>query len=89
MSLENYFVYVLLSLKDGKFYVGYSRHLNQRLKQHSRGEVISTMNRRPLKIVHYEWFLNEKDAKARERFLKSGFGREQLRASLKRTLFTI
>ncbi len=86
MSLENYFVYVLLSLKDGKFYVGYSMHLSQRIKQHSRGEVISTRSRRPLKIIHYEWFGNERDAKSRERFLKSGFGREQLKASLKNTL---
>lgn len=63
MSLENYFVYVLLSLKDGKFYVGYSRHLNQRLKQHARGEVISTMNRRPLRLIYYEVYLIKQDAK--------------------------
>lgn len=89
MSLENYYVYVLFSIKDGKFYVGYSRFLNQRLKQHSRGKVLSTRNRRPLKIIHYEWFVNGNDAKSRERFLKSGFGREQLRASLKITLNSI
>ena len=73
-------------MKDKRFYVGYSRYLNQRLKQHSNGEVISTRNRRPLKLLHYECFINEQDAKAREVFLKSGFGRNQLKSALKRTL---
>lgn len=83
---EKYYVYVLLSLKDKKFYIGFTTNLKQRLQQHARGEVKSTANRRFLKLVHYEYFLNEGDAKAREVFLKSGFGREQLRQSLKRIL---
>ncbi|MBU1036832.1 GIY-YIG nuclease family protein [Patescibacteria group bacterium] len=86
LNRNSYYVYVLISLKDKRFYVGYSRYLNQRLKQHSNGEVISTRNRRPLKLLHYECFINEQDAKAREVFLKSGFGRNQLKSALKRTL---
>ena len=82
----SYYVYVLLSLKDYKFYVGYSKSLKQRISQHNYGEVKSTQNRRPLKLIHYEYFIDEKDAKAREIFLKSGFGRDQLRKALKNTL---
>lgn len=82
----SYYVYVLLSLKDHKFYVGYSENLKQRILQHSYGEVKSTQSRRPLKLIHYEYFIDKNDAKAREIFLKSGFGRGQLRKALKSTL---
>ena len=81
--MERYYVYTFISLKDKKFYTGYTSNLKRRLQEHARGEVESTMNRRPLTLVHYEYFLNKEDAKAREIFLKSGFGRKQLVASLK------
>jgi len=84
--LSIFVVYVLFSLKDSKFYIGFTHNLVQRLKDHSSGNVESTRSRRPLKLIHYEVFINEEDAKAREIFLKSGFGRSQLKLSLKRTL---
>jgi len=78
--MERYYVYTLLSLKDKKLYIGFSTNLKQRLQQHARGEVKSTMNRRPLQLIHYEYFINKEDAIAREVFLKSGFGRKILKA---------
>ena len=86
VSNNRFYVYVLLSLKDFGFYIGFTRDLKTRLREHARGGVASTKFRRPFKLIHYEYFINEADAKARERFLKSGFGRKQLKASLKRTL---
>lgn len=86
LPAKRYYVYVLLSLKDLKFYVGFTDNLKARLTKHAKGEVIATKHRLPLKLFHYEYFVDITDAKARERFLKSGFGREQLRESLKRTL---
>ncbi len=68
------------------FYVGFTENLTNRLKEHKNGQVTSTKNRRPLLLIHYEFFVNKTDALAREVFLKSGFGRGQLRMSLKRTL---
>lgn len=84
--MERYYVYNLLSLKDKKFYTGFTTNLKQRLQQHSRGEVKSTKDRRPLKLVHYEYFVNKKDAESREVFLKSGFGRKQLQLAIKDTI---
>ena len=84
--MERYYVYTLFSLRDKKFYTGFTTNLKERLQAHARGEVKSTKNRRPLKLIHYEYFINEQDAKAREVFLKSGFGRNQLKQALKRTL---
>ncbi|MCL5438976.1 MAG: GIY-YIG nuclease family protein [Patescibacteria group bacterium] len=85
-NIAKFYVYILLSLKDKKFYVGFTTDLKDRLSRHARGGVRSTMNRRPLKLINYEYFINEEDAKAREVFLKSGFGRDNLRKALKRTL---
>lgn len=68
--------------------MGSTANLKQRLQQHARGEVKSTRDRRPLKLIHYEYFIDQNDAKAREVFLKSGFGRKQLKLSLKKTLKT-
>lgn len=86
LSPKKYYVYLFLSLKDNKFYVGFTNDLKRRIKEHTDGYVTATKHRLPLKLIHYEYFINEADAKARERFLKSGFGREQLKKSLKRTL---
>lgn len=81
-----FYTYVLLSLKDHKFYVGFSEDLAKRIKEHCDGRVHSTKSRLPVKLIHYEAYIEKADAKAREVFLKSGFGREQLRLSLKKTL---
>lgn len=83
---EKYYVYILLSLKDHKFYVGFTHELKERLFQHAKGLVTSTKYRLPLKVIHYEYFINKEDAKARERFFKSGFGRQQLKKALQFTL---
>lgn len=83
---EHFYVYTLLSLKDKRLYTGFTSNLRNRLSQHARGEVRSTAGRRPLKLIHYDYFIDEEDAKAREVFLKSGFGRNELKKALKRTL---
>ena len=85
----HYYIYVLLSIKDKRFYIGFTLNLKNRLSEHAKGKVKSTKNRRPLKLVHYEYFIDKADAKAREVFLKSGFGRNQLKQSLKRTLIKL
>lgn len=81
-----FYVYILYSFKDKRLYIGFTNNLKQRLIQHAKAEVNSTKNRLPVKVIHYEYFINEKDAKAREEFLKSGYGRKQFREILKNTL---
>ncbi len=43
-----HYVYVLLSKRDGKLYLGFTTDLKQRLKEHNGGKVQSTKPRRPL-----------------------------------------
>jgi len=78
-----YYVYVLFSKKDGKLYIGYTPDLKARIKKHDSGYVLSTKNRRPLKLIHYESYKERLDAKRREQFLKGGKGREELKIQLK------
>ncbi len=77
MSLR-YYVYVLRSLKDGRRYIGSTGNLERRLSEHDRGLVKSTRHRRPLELVYHEVFDSKEEAQERERFFKSGKGREYL-----------
>ena len=74
---SHYYVYILYSYKDKGLYIGFTTDLKKRLISHARGENIATKFRMPLKLIHYECFINKVDAKAREEFLKSGHGRER------------
>lgn len=87
--LLRYYVYTIFSRKDKKFYTGNTTNLKQRLHDHAKGLSKATKFRRPFLLIHYEYFINEGDAKSRERFLKSGFGRKQLKEAPKRTLKNI
>ncbi|MDP2928321.1 MAG: GIY-YIG nuclease family protein, partial [Candidatus Omnitrophota bacterium] len=69
-----FFVYVLLSKHDEGIYIGFTDNLDTRIKSHNGGFVSSTRNRRPLELIYYEAYLNKRDAKGREKFLKSGSG---------------
>ena len=70
-----YYVYVLLSKKDNRFYTGYTADLKERLKLHNEGKVFSTKNRLPLQLIYFEACLNQQDATRREKYLKSGSGK--------------
>jgi len=78
-----YYVYVLKSGKDKKFYTGYTNNLKLRFEQHRKGNVESTKNRKPLKLIYYESCLNQQDATHREKYLKSFHGKSFLRKRLK------
>jgi putative endonuclease len=81
-----YYVYLLKSFKDGGLYVGFTADLKERIKRHRNGEVSSTKFRRPFKLLFYEAFYNKYDALAREKYLKSGYGKVQLNSILKNSL---
>ncbi|MFA5211589.1 MAG: GIY-YIG nuclease family protein [Patescibacteria group bacterium] len=82
-----YYVYVLQSLKDGKGYIGSTNDLRRRFKEHITGKVKSTKPRRPLKLIYYEAYSNEKDVRLRESRLKiKSRAYAQLRVRLKNSL---
>ncbi|MFH2136609.1 MAG: GIY-YIG nuclease family protein [Patescibacteria group bacterium] len=79
----NGFVYILLSYKDGKTYTGSTDNLKRRLTEHNSGKVVSTKNRRPLKLIYEEAFSSLRDARAREQYFKNCAGRKKLKELLK------
>ena len=70
-----FFTYVLLSEKDKKYYTGYTSDLKQRIIQHNAGQVKSTKDRRPLRLIYFGACLNQQDALHREKYLKTHYGK--------------
>jgi len=78
-----FYTYVLQSLYDMKFYVGYTKDLKLRFEKHTKGFVESTRDRRPLKLVYYEACLSQADALKREKYFKTYHGKMFLNRRLK------
>jgi len=77
--VQFFYTYVLKSLEDGKFYIGYTKNLKARFDKHLKGEAKATRNRRPLVLVYFEACLSKKKALEREKYFKTGFGRRFLK----------
>jgi len=72
-----YYVYLLISLKNGKTYVGFtSKQPQQRLVEHNMGVNKWTKQNGPFKLIYWEKFFCKKDAIMREKFFKSGQGKK-------------
>lgn len=78
-----YFVYILLSEKDNKFYIGSSTNVEQRVIEHNQGKNTSTANRRPLKLIFYEAFPTKSDALRREHYFKTTKGKVTIRQMIR------
>ena len=74
--------YALQSKRDGFLYIGMSSDVSKRLEQHNRGYNRSTSSRAPFELFYVEQCGSREEARRREKFLKSGKGREFLRARL-------
>ena len=78
-----YYAYVLINPK-GKLYKGSTDNLQKRIKQHNAGEFKSyTRKLGPWELVYKESFITRREAEARERFFKTGKGREFLKKVIK------
>jgi putative endonuclease len=65
-----YHVYLLKSKKNNGLYIGYTRDIQRRLKQHNSGKVEYTRKHLPWNIIYYESYISLEDAKKREKSLK-------------------
>ncbi|MBI5371387.1 MAG: GIY-YIG nuclease family protein [Sphingobacteriales bacterium] len=74
-----YYVYVIRSEVDGRFYVGISENTEKRLEQHNKGMTFSTKGYRPWKVFFAEKFETRLEARKREVYLKSGVGKEYIK----------
>ena len=81
-----YYVYVLLSLKDKKFYIGFTLDVKRRLKEHNEGKTTSTKPRRPFVLIYFEGHYSKVDAMKRERYFKTTKGKATLKQMLKQSI---
>lgn len=77
-----YIVYVIRN-PEGKLYKGMTGNLKRRLDYHNRGLSQWTKNRGPWILVYKETCQNKSKALTRERFLKSGKGREYIKSVIR------
>jgi len=82
-----FYTYILKSKKSGRLYTGYTNDLRKRLSEHTKGKSGYTKKRGPFGLIYYEACTEQKDARSRELYLKSGKGKRYLKTRLKRFLF--
>ena len=75
-----YTVYAIRSLSVQRIYVGMTSNLQQRLDEHNKGNVFSTKGFRPWEVIFTEKCGSDrKIARVREKYWKSGIGKEKLK----------
>lgn len=71
-----YYVYILQSLKNLNYYTGLTKDIKRRLKEHNSKQTKSNKSYAPFIIVYTEKYKTLSEARVREKFFKSGTGRE-------------
>jgi len=66
-----YKIYILQSQKNNKHYIGQTSDIDKRLEKHNNGQVRSTKNFRPWKLIYFEEFDNRSNACKREIEIKN------------------
>ncbi len=82
-----FYVYVLKSKLQEEWYIGYTRNLVRRVKEHNLGLDFATKPYRPWVLLYYEACRDQRDAKCREAYLKTNEGGRFLKRRLKEYLF--
>ena len=79
-----YFVYVIQSRKDGRYYIGFTSDIVNRVQAHNAGKSRYTKAYIPWDLVYYEAYDNESIARKRElKLKKSSWHKNQLLIRLK------
>ncbi|MCF6140317.1 GIY-YIG nuclease family protein [Flavobacterium sp. K77] len=75
--MDEFVVYILYSEKFNKNYTGFTSNLIERFKSHNvLGTKGHTLKFRPWTVIYVEFFSSKAEAMKREKYLKSGIGRE-------------
>jgi putative endonuclease len=69
-------VYILQSVEDKSFYIGFTSNMKQRLEYHNSGKSRYTSRKMPWTIVYEELYDTRSEAMKRKRFLKKQRNKE-------------
>ncbi|NOX17636.1 MAG: GIY-YIG nuclease family protein [Chlorobi bacterium] len=75
-------VYAIKSVTRNYIYVGLTGNLKNRLLRHNKGYEKTTRAYRPFKLIYTEECFDRKSAREREKYFKSGVGKEYLKSLL-------
>jgi putative endonuclease len=73
-----FYVYVLRSQRTGRRYVGSCENREERLRRHNAGDSKTTRHGVPWILIHSETCVTRSEALRRERYYKTGRGRDEL-----------
>jgi putative endonuclease len=65
-----FFVYVLQSQSTGRYYVGQTKNLDDRIAYHNANYSRALKNRGPWKLVYFETYASRSEAMRRENHIK-------------------
>ncbi len=73
------FVYAISSLKHNYIYVGMTQDIAERVSRHNGGKEKTTKFYAPFELIYTERCKTRAEARVREKYWKSGVGKEKLR----------
>ncbi len=73
-------VYAIKSLEKKYIYVGLTSNVKKRINQHNKGKERTTKPYLPFKVIYQETFKTRIEARKKEKYLKSGIGKEYLKS---------
>ena len=83
--MKEFVVYILYSKKIDKIYIGFTSDLINRIHSHNHFSTKGyTVRFRPWEVIHVEFFQSKTEAMQREKYLKSGAGRDWIKAFVKK-----
>ncbi len=65
-----YYVYILQSDKDGSYYIGYTKNIEERVERHNEGRSSYTKAKVPWRVIYHEVYGSREEVVRRERELK-------------------
>jgi putative endonuclease len=74
-----FYIYVLYSEKFSRYYTGFTKNIEHRLIEHNNGKTKSTRPYRPWKVIFSEECNTRLEARQKEKYYKSGTGREKIK----------
>jgi putative endonuclease len=79
-----FFVYIIRSIKNKKYYVGCTNNIERRLQEHNSNKTFSLKNQGPFELIYKEKYSTLKEARKRERQIKSYKGGNAFKKLIKR-----
>jgi len=74
-----YFIYAISSLERNYIYVGLTDDIERRISEHNGGKNKTTKPYLPFILIYTEEFTTRAEAREKEKYYKSGVGKEKLK----------